>query len=214
MPSFDPDVTVRRLHTLVVATGNAHKLEELRAHCHNLGTSLKLRSIDEWVRPFTVDESGSTFAENAFRKAAAAMKISNLPVLADDSGLMVDALKGDPGVHSAYYAGKTATAEQNNLKLLTALQGVPTEKRTARLVCHLTLLMPTGERLEVEETVSGRILVAKPNDQGWGYEPFFWLESQQCTMGELPLSEKFKINHRGKAIQAMLKKLQSMGLIH
>jgi XTP/dITP diphosphohydrolase len=137
-----------------------------------------------------------------------------LPVLADDSGLVVDGLGGEPGVHSAYYAGPHASDEDNNRKLVDALRDVPEAKRTARYVCHMTLLMPDGESFDVEEQVAGRMVTEARGLNGFGYDPLFLLPERDLTMAELTMAEKNQISHRARAIQAMLKKLQESGLLH
>lgn len=186
---------------------------------HNAG---KIREFETLLKPFHLDliaqadlgvndieETGLTFVENALLKARHAAKMTGLPALADDSGLAVSALGGAPGIYSARYAGKAANAERNIAKLLTALKDVPDDKRDAQFHCVLVFLMhehdPTP--LICEGSWSGSILHAPKGEEGFGYDPIFFVPTEKKTAAELPLTLKNKISHRGKALQLLLKAL-------
>ncbi len=198
---------------LVVATGNSDKLKEISAALAALAHPVEVVSIRQWAPDFAPQESGSTLAENAAIKAAAALEVCNEPVLADDSGLMVDALDGAPGLHSARYAGEQATYQENVDKLLRELQACESARRSARFVCHITLLLPDGRRFDVEESIVGEITQQPRGAAGFGYDPVFWLPERECTLAELPAAEKNRISHRAKAIVAMVGVLKQEGLL-
>ncbi|MNN41511.1 dITP/XTP pyrophosphatase [compost metagenome] len=162
-----------------------------------------------------VVEDGATFAENAFKKSKAVGEALGLPVLADDSGLCVDALDGRPGVYSARYAGEGARDEDNNLKLLSELEGLKQGEDTgqpllspARFVCALSLYDPAdGQELTAEGTVEGWITSEPAGGGGFGYDPLFYLPEYEKTMAELTLEEKQKISHRGMALRLLTDKV-------
>jgi XTP/dITP diphosphohydrolase len=186
---------------LVLATRNKGKVREI-------GSALAIpfltfQSLNDFPDLPEVIEDGATFLENALKKARTVSDSLNLPVLADDSGLEVDLLKGAPGVWSARFSGPRATDRENNEKLLTLLQGVPEEKRSARFVCVLVLYDPSGRWVRTEGTCEGRIAVAPAGDQGFGYDPVFYLPEFQKTMAQLPLEKKNQISHRAKALEKM-----------
>ncbi len=152
-----------------------------------------------------VEEDGDSFAANAAKKASLVAKQLNRWVLAEDSGLCVDALGGAPGIHSARYAGEQGNDAANNEKLLTALETVPNEKRTAYYVCYAVLSDPTGTiRLESEGRCHGRILREFHGDNGFGYDPLFLVPEYHLTFGELPAAVKRHISHRAKAFERLL----------
>jgi XTP/dITP diphosphohydrolase len=155
-----------------------------------------LSLVDVGLDKMDVEETGETFAANALLKAEAYCKASGLPTLADDSGLAVDALNGAPGVYSARYA---PTAEERNTKLLKAIEGVPPEKRTARFVCVIALVLPDQVTVTAEGRVEGRIGFAPRGEHGFGYDPVFMVDENR-TMAELLPDEKNVISHRGRAL--------------
>ena len=186
--------------TLIIATNNAHKLEEMQRILAPLG----LRAIsqnDAGITLSEVDETGETFEENAFLKAEAAVKQSGLPAIADDSGLCVDALQGAPGVYSARYAGGHGDSQANIEKLLSELDGVPKEKRSARFVCAICCLFPNGRKIEVRETCEGKIAEKQSGEKGFGYDPVFITE--EGCFAEIDGAQKDEISHRGKALRAL-----------
>lgn len=149
-----------------------------------------------------VEESGQTFAEIAAQKALAYARAGGMPALADDSGLEVDALAGAPGIHTARYAGPGASDEDRYRKLLSELAGVPPERRTARFRCAVAVAHPDGRVDVTEGTCEGRITLAPRGDNGFGYDPVFYLSEHGRTMAELPSEIKNRISHRGRALQA------------
>ena len=161
---------------VILASQNQHKLVELSAILSQLGFEIALES--EYGLHVDVDETGTTFEENSLLKAEAVMKASGLPVLADDSGLMVDALDGAPGVYSARYGHKNSDAERIDY-LLENLKDVPAERRTAKFVCVITCLWPDGRKIAARGECPGQILLAPQGQGGFGYDPVFYLPELQ-----------------------------------
>jgi XTP/dITP diphosphohydrolase len=196
--------------TVLVATRNKGKTKEFREAFRKIGIEIKDLSDTEGIP--AIEETGTTFAENAYIKAKAVADIVGMPVLADDSGLCVDALDGAPGVYSARYAGEEATDRDNNVKLLRELEailfpGAANQEflSAARFVCSLVLFDPQdGSRLEVEGAVDGLILRNPRGTDGFGYDPLFWLPSHGRSMAELSIEEKNAISHRGQALRKLL----------
>jgi len=191
--------------SLMLATSNPGKVVEIRALllAQSDLTSLTLLTPRDWPDLLPdVDETGATFAENARLKAVALVKATGLPALADDSGLCVDALEGAPGVHSARWAGESATDLDRNRHLLSALAEVPTALRTAHFVCAVCLALPDGRLVAAEGTCEGVLLDAPRGTNGFGYDPLFLLPQFCLTMAELTLEAKNVYSHRA---QAMLK---------
>ncbi|MDQ0194647.1 XTP/dITP diphosphatase [Paenibacillus wynnii] len=202
---------------LIVATKNQGKVREFEHAFAPLGLSVK--SMFDYPDLPDVVEDGATFAENALKKAKTVADALGFPVLADDSGLCVDALEGRPGVYSARYAGEDAGDSDNNLKLLSELeelkQGEDTGQpllSTARFVCALSLYDPaSGQELTAEGTVEGWITSEPAGGGGFGYDPLFYLSDYGKTMAELTLTEKQLISHRGAALRLLTEKLSSRG---
>jgi XTP/dITP diphosphohydrolase len=192
-----------RIRELVLATGNRGKLAELRSLL--AGTGIELRSQADFAVP-EVAETGLSFVENAILKARHAAAHTGLPALADDSGLAVDALAGQPGVHSARYAGEPSDDAANNRKLLDALAGVPDEHRGACFHCVLALLRHAGDPVPLicSGTWEGRILRAPAGGGGFGYDPLFLVEAEGCSAAELPRELKNRLSHRGQALARLL----------
>ncbi len=183
------------MQNLLVATTNPGKLNEFRQLMADLPVdwlSLKDVGLDQ----MEVEETGDTFAANALLKAEAYCAASGLPTLADDSGIVVDALDGAPGVQSARYA---PTSEERNAKLIKALENVPTERRTARFVCVIALVMPDRLTVMAEGRVEGRVGTEPRGANGFGYDPIFVLDDGRTTAELLP-AEKNTISHRGRAL--------------
>lgn len=190
------------MKSLVLATRNSGKLLEMRRLLEDAGMEvLGLADLPELPE---VVEDGSTFAENARKKAETVADLTGLPCLADDSGLVVEALDGQPGVHSARYAGPRAEDAENNRQLLEELTGVPANRRQAAFVCVMALSCPGESTRLFEGRVRGRILTTPRGQGGFGYDPLFWVEEQQRTMAELPLEIKNRISHRGQALRRVL----------
>ena len=192
------------IEELVLASHNAGKLKELQAM---LGAHIKVRSIAEFssVEP---EETGLSFVENAILKARHAARVSGLPALADDSGLAVDALGGAPGIYSARYAGGKDDAA-NNAKLLDVLKDVPDAERGAQFVCALALVRHADDPLPIlcEGLWPGRILQAPRGEQGFGYDPLFWVAELGQTAAELDSALKNTLSHRGAAMRHLLDRL-------
>ena len=184
---------------VILASKNAHKLEELSAILGQLGFEIALES--EYGLDIEVEETGTTFEENSLLKAEAVMKASGLPVLADDSGLMVDALHGAPGVYSARYGHKNSDAERVEY-LLENMRNVPDKERTAKFVCVITCLWPDGRKIVARGECPGRILHEVHGSNGFGYDPVFYVPEQGKTFAELSPEEKNAISHRARALQA------------
>lgn len=193
-------------HALVVATTNPGKLAELRALLVNLPVDV-LSPDDVLTKKITVIEDGSTFAENATKKAVALARATMMLTLADDSGLEVDALGGAPGVRSARYAHSRATDGENNAALISALSALSDEGAVfrARFRCVLALVDPlvSFEPHLVEGSCEGRMLTAPRGSGGFGYDPLFLVEGHDKTMAELGDEQKNQVSHRGRAFQAL-----------
>lgn len=187
---------------VILASQNQHKLVELSAILSQLGFEIALES--EYGLKVEVEETGTTFEENSLLKAEAVMRASGLPVLADDSGLMVDALDGAPGVYSARYGHKSSDAERIDY-LLENLQGVPAERRTAKFVCVITCLWPDGRKIVARGECPGVILDAPRGQGGFGYDPVFYLPEFGKTYAELQPEQKNAVSHRARALQAFCK---------
>lgn len=192
------------LSQLVLASHNAGKLKELQAL---LGDAVTVRSVAEFSR-HEPEETGLSFVENALLKARHAARVSGLPALADDSGLVVDALGGAPGIYSARYAGEGGDAA-NNAKLLEALQDMPDAERGARFVCALALVRHAEDPLPIlcEGLWHGRILHAPRGANGFGYDPLFWVPEKDCASAELAPTEKNRLSHRARAMALLRQRL-------
>ena len=187
---------------IVFATGNAHKMIEIRQILEDLGMpviSMKEVGVDP-----EIIEDGTTFEENALIKAREVAKLlPNDIVLADDSGLEVDALNKEPGIYSARYAGENTSYEIKNQLILDRVKDVPEEKRTARFACSVAAVFPDGTEKVVRENMEGRIAYESAGANGFGYDPIFYLPEYGCTSAELSPEDKNAISHRGKALRAM-----------
>lgn len=194
---------------LVLGTGNQKKGIELAALVAPLG--IEVRTLADFPEVIEVDERGKTFAENARLKAAEQALHLQHWVLADDSGLAVDALDGAPGVYSARYSDPGATDARNNAKLLQELKDVPPERRTARFVCHVALADPTGAlRAESQADCRGRIIPELRGTEGFGYDPLFEIVEYHRTFGELGLTVKAVLSHRSRAMRQILPDLRRL----
>lgn len=193
--------------TVIIATNNAHKVEEIETALNFEGWEFK--SLKEAGIESSPEETGTTFEENARIKARAAHELTGAAVLADDSGLVVDALDGAPGVYSSRYAGEDGNDEANNAKLLQELEGVPDEQRTARFMCVLVFIDEDGSETVAQGSVEGRIGYELKGDGGFGYDPLFWPEcfNFECTLAEVTQENKNKVSHRGNALRELKKVL-------
>lgn len=185
------------MRALLLATTNRHKLEEYRAIFTDL--PFTLLSLQDVQLDVDVEETGTTFQENAELKARAYAQASCMLALADDSGLEIDALGGAPGVYSARFAGREATYEERFAILLSRLQDVPVEQRTARFRCVISLAEPSGYLRSVEGTIEGVIADAPRGKNGFGYDPIFLVPALGKTTAEISPEQKNQISHRGRA---------------
>ena len=195
------------MQKLMLATTNLGKVKEFKALLgqYELLKGITLLTPRDWPTPLPeVEEMGETFAENARLKAVVLARATGLPALADDSGLCVDALGGEPGLHSARWAGAGASDGDRNARLLGRLSGVPAARRAARYVCVVSLAGPDGASIEAEGTCSGVILEAPRGANGFGYDPLFFVAEFGRTMAELTEAEKNRVSHRAKAMHELL----------
>ncbi|MEY3219083.1 MAG: hypothetical protein RIT27_440 [Pseudomonadota bacterium] len=194
------------MKSLVLASNNAGKVREFNALLSDLGFEVLPQGHFNLA---SVEETGLTFVENAILKARAACQATNLPALADDSGIEIDALQGAPGIYSARFAGENATDEQNNLLLLEKLKETPEEQRTARYQCVLVYMRhaldPTP--LICQGSWEGRILFAAQGTNGFGYDPLFYVPEYNCSSAELSPEIKNTLSHRGKALRLLHEQL-------
>lgn len=189
----------------IIATNNKKKLLELERILKPLGIDA-ITAREAGVELDDVEETGTTFAENAFIKADAAFKKTGLPSVADDSGLCVDALDGRPGIYSARYAGDNATDEEKISKLLTELEGVEDEKRTAHFACAICCILPDGSKIEVGGRCQGKIALEPCGDGGFGYDPVFMYGDK--SYAQLSAEEKDAVSHRGQALRKLKAELE------
>lgn len=186
---------------IIFATGNQNKMKEIR---EILGDSAsEIVSMKEAGITADIVEDGKTFAENALIKARAIRDMTGCLVLADDSGLVVDALNGEPGIYSARYMGEDTSYRIKNANIIERLTGVPDEKRTARFACVIAAAFPDGTEEIAEGTIEGRIGYEESGENGFGYDPIFYVPEYGCTTAELTPEQKNAISHRGKALRAM-----------
>lgn len=189
---------------LILASNNEHKLVEIRAILG--GEFDEILSLREAGIAHETVEDGSTFLENAEKKAREIMEISGCCALADDSGLCVDALGGAPGIYSARYAGEHGDDKANNRKLLRDLEGV--EDRRAHFACAMVLVRPDGSVVRAEGRMDGVIAFAEAGSNGFGYDPLFYLPQRGCTNAQLSPEEKNAISHRANALHALVEQLR------
>ena len=196
------------MQKLVLASGNQGKLKEFNQLLAQCG--FEVVSQSDFGTP-EAEETGLSFVENAIIKARNASRHTGLPALADDSGLEVDALNGQPGIYSARFAGSQSNDADNNAKLLKLLENVPEQERSARFQCLLVMVRhpedPTP--LICQGTWQGRILYEARGDNGFGYDPLFFVAEKNCSSAELPPNIKNSISHRGKALAQLLSQLEA-----
>lgn len=184
---------------LVLATKNEGKIKEFRELL--AGFEIQIKSLKDFGPIPAIVEDGRTFDENAYKKASMTAKYLGFPALADDSGLVVDALGGAPGVHSARYAGEEASDETNNLKLLKAMEGVG--DRNAHFECVISIAVPWGPALTYEGSCEGEIVHRMTGENGFGYDPLFYYPPMKKTFAQMTREEKNRISHRGRAMAEM-----------
>ena len=196
-------IAVKRI---IFATGNAGKMREIREILADFGG--EILSMKEAGISTDAEENGASYEENALIKArSVAEKAGDAVVLADDSGLEIDALGGEPGIYSARYLGEDTSYRVKNANLIERLAGVPEEKRTARFVCAIAAVLPDGRELVTKAAVEGRIGYEEKGEGGFGYDPILMLPEYGKTSAEITMDEKNAISHRGKALRAMKKRL-------
>lgn len=192
---------------IVFATGNQDKMKEIRMILEDLG--IPVYSMKEAGVNIEIVEDGTSFEENAEIKARAVSRVlKNDIVLADDSGLEIDYLDKAPGIYSARFAGEDTSYDVKNRIFLDRLEGVPEEERTARFVCAVAAVFPDGTAKTVRGTIEGRIAHEILGENGFGYDPIFYVPEYGCTTGEMPPELKNKLSHRGIALRAMRKILE------
>lgn len=200
---------------IVFATGNAGKMREIREILKDM--DMEILSMKEAGVNADIAEDGATFAENAVIKAETVARLlaakgdaayEGAIVLADDSGLAIDALNGEPGIYSARYMGEDTPYSAKSADLIKRLTGVPDEKRTARFVCAIAAVFATGETVTTQGVIEGRIGYEEKGDNGFGYDPIFYVPECGCTAAQLTEEEKNRISHRGKALEAMKEELR------
>ena len=190
---------------IIFATGNEGKMREIREILKDVDA--QILSLKEAGIHADIVEDGKTFEENAVIKAKAICEMTGEIVLADDSGLEVDYLNKEPGVYSARYMGEDTSYRIKNASLIRRLEGVPDEKRTARFVCVIAAAFPDGTVKTVRGTMEGRIGYREEGENGFGYDPIFYLPEYGCSSAVLSMEEKNKISHRGKALRAIKEEL-------
>ena len=191
-------------HKLLLATRNKGKIEEFRRILDAIAPGeIELIGLDTFPELHDVDETGSTFEENALLKAREMSEATGLPAIADDSGLCVDALNGSPGIYSARWAGRHGDDAANTAKVLAELADVPEEKRGAHFMCVAALYLPDGRSHCEEGRFDGRILHAPVGTNGFGYDPIFQPEGLSISSAEMSSEEKDLISHRGKSLRAI-----------
>jgi XTP/dITP diphosphohydrolase len=195
---------------IVIASNNVHKIREIRSILKALPT-LDVYSLLDFPHYKSPDETGSSFEENALLKATHAATSLNRLVIADDSGLVVPALKGAPGIHSAYFAGKGATDKENRIKLLQEMRNLVLEhQRQAYFECCIALVSPQGIKKTVKGTCEGMITQEEKGSRGFGYDPLFMKFEYSKTFGELEEETKNRISHRRKALDKILLALEAL----
>ena len=195
-------------HRIIFATGNAGKMKEIRLILEDLGCPVL--SMKEAQADPEIVENGVTFGENAEIKARAVWACTGDIVLADDSGLVVDYIGGEPGIYSARYLGEDTSYDIKNQNIIDRLAGAEGEQRSARFVCNIAAVLPDGRVLHTEAAMEGLIVEKPAGNGGFGYDPILYLPEFGKTSAELTIEEKNKISHRGKALEAMKAQLKKV----
>ena len=192
---------------VVLASKNAHKLVEIRQITDKFGFDLVLQS--ELGVDIDVEETGSTFEENSYIKAEAVMKATGLPAIADDSGIAVDALNGEPGIYSARYGFDESLDDWGRLQLLLKnTESVPDGQRQAQFVCVITFITPDGKSIQARGEIHGELTREPHGENGFGYDPIFYYPPMGMTTAQMPAEEKNKVSHRANALNLFYKKLK------
>ena len=191
---------------IILASNNKGKIKEVKEICKDM--PVEIVSMKEAGIDIDIEENGTTFEENALIKAEAVMKLTGELTIADDSGLEIDYLNKEPGIYSARYMGEDTSYHIKNANLISRLEGVPDEKRTARFVCAIAAVLPNGEVLHSEGTIEGIIGYEEQGENGFGYDPIFYLPQYGCTTAQLEPDVKNELSHRGKALRAIKEQLR------
>ncbi|MBQ7330319.1 MAG: RdgB/HAM1 family non-canonical purine NTP pyrophosphatase [Oscillospiraceae bacterium] len=195
---------------VVLASKNKHKLEEISKITRQFDMELVLQS--ELGVDLDVEENGSTFEENSFIKAEAVMKATGLPALADDSGIAVDALNGEPGIYSARYGFDESLDDWGRLELLLKnMEHVPDDQRQAKFVCVITMVTPDGQTIQARGEIHGMLTREPAGENGFGYDPIFYYPPMGMTTAQMPSEEKNKVSHRANALKVFYEKLKEAG---
>lgn len=198
------------IRRVVLSSGNKHKISEIKNILKDMPFEVVSKD-DLGYKEFEVEEDGETLEENAFKKAKELHKLVKEIVIADDTGLFVDALNGEPGVYSARYAGEAASYDDNNKLLLSKLKDVPLEKRTAYFKTVIAIIFKDGSKMTAEGTVYGKIDFQERGQNGFGYDPLFIVEDTGKTFAEMNDEDKNKISHRARALMNLKEKLEDSG---
>ena len=195
---------------VVLASKNPHKLVEISKITEKFGFDLVLQS--ELGVDIDVEETGTTFEENSFLKAEAVMKATGLPALADDSGIAVDALNGEPGIYSARYGFDESLNDYDRMMLLLKnTEQVPDGQRQAQFVCVITMVTPEGRTIQARGEIHGELTREPRGENGFGYDPIFYYPPMGMTTAEMPSEEKNKVSHRANALKVFYEKLKEAG---
>jgi len=189
---------------IVLATRNKGKIRELKSVLKKVQPDIQILGLEDFPEMGGIPETGSTFAENALQKARAVCAHTKRISLADDSGLVVPALDGEPGIFSARYSGRNASDQENNRKLLKEMEQMDGDMRRAHFACVLAACAPNGETTLAEGKWEGRITTAPAGDNGFGYDPLFWDTELGCTAAEMSTQEKIERSHRSRALHRLL----------
>lgn len=195
-------------HRIIFATGNAGKMREIRLILEDLGC--QVISMKEAGADPEIVEDGKSFAENAEIKARAVWNCTGDIVLADDSGLVVDYIGGEPGIYSARYMGEDTSYEIKNRNIIERLEGASGDERAARFVCNIAAVLPDGRVVHTEAAMEGLIAEEPAGGEGFGYDPILYIPEFEKTSAELTIDEKNRISHRGKALEAMKSELKKI----
>ncbi|WP_080804122.1 XTP/dITP diphosphatase [Desulfamplus magnetovallimortis] len=194
------------MNILVLATRNKGKTREMRDMLK--GFPVEIKNLDDFGPIPEIEEDGDTFDDNAYKKASFAARVLGYPAMADDSGLVVDALDGKPGVHSARFAGENATDQMNVAKLIEDMQDI--ENRRAAFECVISIAVPTGAALTYEGRCEGELLESPRGENGFGYDPLFYYPDFGKTFAEVSMEEKSLVSHRGKALQQVVEEFDKI----
>lgn len=198
------------MNKIIFATGNENKLKEIRQIMQDM--DVEIISMKEAGINIEIEETGTTFLENSYLKAKTIWDITGGIVMADDSGLVIDYLNGEPGLYSARYMGENTSYDIKNANILERMKAAKGNERSARFVASIVCILPNGKELSVVETMEGIIADKVAGKNGFGYDPILYLPDYACTSAELSDNEKNKISHRGKALRLMREKLKNENL--